>query len=62
MGPNFKELTKSVVDLLDKKEYTAAIEKLIEELSYINYFIDGDHGMNVISVKDLLKVCEVIKQ
>ncbi len=43
----------------DMREAIAtALLKVISELGYTNYDIDGDHGIPVVNVKDLVKVIE----
>jgi hypothetical protein len=43
----------------DMREALAtALLKVISELGYTNYDIDGDHGIPVVNVKDLVKVIE----
>ena len=39
-------------------EYAAVLRTLAEELGYNNFNIDGDHGINVVNVKDILKLLD----
>lgn len=51
------ELTQPATD--DMREALAtALLKVISELGYTNYEVDGDHGIPVVNVKDLVKVIE----
>lgn len=45
----------------DKQLIVNIIRSLIEELGYDNFNIDGDHGMEVIDVKDLLTLIDELK-
>jgi hypothetical protein len=38
-----------------------AYKKLIELCAYNNFNIDGDHGINVINVKDILSIIEELE-
>lgn len=45
----------------DKQLIVSIIRSLIEELGYDNFNLDGDHGMQVINVKDLLTLVNELK-
>jgi len=34
----------------------ASLRELIRQYSYNNYYVDGDHGIGVVNVKDILKL------
>ena len=40
---------------------TSAFRSLIEQCGYSNFNIDGDHGMLVVNVKDILDIIEVLE-
>ena len=40
-------------------EYAALLRELINQCGYDNYNVDGDHGMLVINVRDVLGIIEV---
>ena len=42
-------------------EYAAVLRSLIEQCGYDNYNVDGDHGMLVINVRDVLGIIEVLE-
>ena len=42
-------------------EYAALLRELINQCGYDNYHIDGDHGMLVINVRDVLGIIEVLE-
>jgi hypothetical protein len=42
-------------------EYGAVLRTLAEELGYNNFNIDGDHGINVVNVKDILKLADELE-
>jgi hypothetical protein len=39
----------------------SAFRSLIEQCGYSNFNIDGDHGMLVVNVKDILDIIEVLE-
>jgi len=43
-------------------EYAAVLRSLIEQCGYDNYHVDGDHGMLVINVRDVLGIIEVLEE
>jgi hypothetical protein len=43
-------------------EYAAVLRSLIEQCGYDNYNVDGDHGMLVINVRDVLYIIEVLEE
>ena len=43
-------------------EYGAVLRTLVEELGYDNYHIDGDHGIGVVNVKDILEIVKVLEE
>ena len=42
-------------------EYAALLRELIYQCGYDNYNVDGDHGMLVINVRDVLGIIEVLE-
>ena len=43
-------------------EYAALLRELINQCGYDNYNVDGDHGMLVINVRDILGIIEVLEE
>jgi hypothetical protein len=43
-------------------EYGAVLRTLVTELGYDNYHIDGDHGIGVVNVKDILEIVKVLEE
>ena len=43
-------------------EYAAVLRSLIEQCGYDNYHVDGDHGMLVINVRDVLGIIEILEE
>jgi UDP-N-acetyl-D-mannosaminuronic acid transferase (WecB/TagA/CpsF family) len=43
-------------------EYAALLRELINQCGYDNYHIDGDHGMLVINVRDVLGIIEILEE
>jgi hypothetical protein len=42
-------------------EYAAVLRTLAEELSYWNFSVDGDHGISIVNVKDILKLVDELE-
>jgi hypothetical protein len=42
-------------------EYAAVLRSLIEQCGYDNYHVDGDHGLLVVNVRDILGIIEVLE-
>ena len=43
-------------------EYGAVLRTLVEELGYDNYHIDGDHGIGVVNIKDILEIIQILEE
>ena len=43
-------------------EYAALLRELINQCGYDNYNVDGDHGMLVVNVRDILYIIEVLEE
>lgn len=37
------------------------LKELITQLGYDNYHVDGDHGLSVINVRDVIAICKEIE-
>jgi hypothetical protein len=42
-------------------EYAALLRELINQCGYDNYHVDGDHGLLVVNVRDILGIIEVLE-
>ena len=42
-------------------EYGAVLRTLVTELGYDNYHIDGDHGIGVVNIKDILTLADELE-
>ena len=42
-------------------EYAALLRELINQCGYDNYNVDGDHGLLVVNVRDILGIIEVLE-
>ena len=40
----------------------AVLRSLIEQCGYDNYHVDGDHGLLVVNVRDILGIIEVLEE
>ena len=45
-----------------RHEYAALLRELINQCGYDNYNVDGDHGMLVVNVRDILYIIEVLEE
>ena len=64
-SPTLGKLIREGRDPIQAKvfyEYGAVLRTLVEELGYDNYHIDGDHGMLVINVRDVLGIIEILEE
>jgi hypothetical protein len=43
-------------------EYAALLRELINQCGYDNYHVDGDHGLLVVNVRDILGIIEVLEE
>ena len=43
-------------------EYAALLRELINQCGYDNYNVDGDHGMLVVDVRDVLGIIEILEE
>jgi hypothetical protein len=43
-------------------EYAAVLRELINQCGYDNYNVDGDHGLLVVNVRDILGIIEVLEE
>ena len=43
-------------------EYAALLRELINQCGYDNFNIDGDHGLMVVNVRDILGIIEVLEE
>ena len=63
-NPTLGKLIREGKDPIQAKvfyEYAAVLRTLSEELGYNNFNIDGDHGINVVNVKDILKLVDELE-
>jgi hypothetical protein len=63
-SPTLGKLIREGKDPIQAKvfyEYGAVLRTLVEELGYNNYHIDGDHGIGVVNVKDILKLADELE-
>lgn len=43
-------------------EYAALLRELIKQCGYDNYHVDGDHGIGVVNIKDILSIIEELEE
>ena len=43
-------------------EYAAVLRELINQCGYDNYNVDGDHGLLVVNVRDIIGIVEVLEE
>ena len=61
LGKLIKEGHQSPMISRVRFEYAALLRELIYQCGYDNYHVDGDHGMLVINVRDVLGIIEVLE-
>jgi hypothetical protein len=61
LGKLIKEGHQSPMISKVRYEYAALLRELIYQCGYDNYNVDGDHGMLVINVRDVLGIIEVLE-
>jgi hypothetical protein len=63
-SPTLGKLIREGKDPIQAKvfyEYGAVLRTLVEELGYDNYHIDGDHGIGVVNIKDILTLADELE-
>jgi UDP-N-acetyl-D-mannosaminuronic acid transferase (WecB/TagA/CpsF family) len=43
-------------------EYAALLRELINQCGYDNYNVDGDHGLLVVNVRDIIGIVEILEE
>ena len=64
-SPTLGKLIREGKDPIQAKvfyEYGAVLRTLAEELGYDNYHIDGDHGIGVVNIKDILEIIQILEE
>lgn len=49
-------------DFYEHRSLAAAFRTLLEQCGYDNFNIDGDHGILVVNVRDILGIIEVLEE
>ena len=63
-SPTLGKLIREGKDPIQAKvfyEYGAVLKTLVEELGYDNFNIDGDHGIGVVNIKDILSLADELE-
>ena len=61
LGKLIKEGHQSPMISKVRYEYAALLRELINQCGYDNYNVDGDHGLLVINVRDVLGIIEILE-
>ena len=64
-SPTLGKLIREGKDPIQAKvfyEYGAVLRTLVTELGYDNFNIDGDHGIGVVNIKDILEIIKVLEE
>ena len=64
-SPTLGKLIREGRDPIQSKvfyEYGAVLKTLVEELGYDNFNIDGDHGIGVVNIKDILEIIQILEE
>jgi len=43
-------------------EYAAVLRAFVEQCGYDNYNVDGDHGLLVVNVRDIIGIVEILEE
>jgi hypothetical protein len=43
-------------------EYAALLRELINQCGYDNYHVDGDHGIGVVNIRDIMNIIDVLEE
>jgi hypothetical protein len=62
LGKLIKEGHQSPMISKVRYEYAAVLRSLIEQCGYDNYNVDGDHGLLVVNVRDIIGIVEVLEE
>ena len=46
---------------VDRKALAAALRALAKQAGYNNYHVDGDHGLAVVNVRDILAIADELE-
>ena len=63
-NPTLGKLIREGRDPIQAKvlyEYGAVLRTLVTELSYFNFNVDGDHGIGVVNIKDILELADELE-
>ena len=64
-SPTLGKLIREGRDPIQSKvfyEYGAVLRTLVTELGYDNFNIDGDHGIGVVNIKDILEIIQILEE
>ena len=64
-SPTLGKLIREGRDPIQAKvfyEYGAVLRTLVTELGYDNFNIDGDHGIGVVNIKDILEIIQILEE
>ena len=64
-SPTLGKLIREGKDPIQAKvfyEYAAVLRALVENCGYDNYHIDGDHGIGVVNIKDILEIIQILEE
>lgn len=66
---NKKEVAQAVMKAYEAEDtynfpkdgVVAAIREVVNQLGYTHLYVDGDHGLGVVNIRDILKVCDELE-
>ena len=44
-----------------RKIVADVLRELVAQLGYTHLYVDGDHGLGVVNIRDILKVCDELE-
>jgi len=66
---NKKEVAQAVMKAYEAEDtynfpkdgVVAAIREVVNQLGYTHLYVDGDHGLGVVNIRDILELCDELE-
>lgn len=49
------------LDPYSKKIIADILREVVAQLGYTHLYVDGDHGLGVVNIRDIIKVCDELE-
>lgn len=50
------------MDCYSRKIIASVLREVVKQHAYTHLYLDGDHGIGVVNVRDIIKTCEELEQ